>query len=133
MDTFENFSQNDYDRLKIFLISNFSLIFQPGDSPDIDESFEITTNSGKIIGNFGNTALSIIHQNSEIEYKKIIKQIQDIFPHSNKIQTKNSDSIIDEKITINYASISKKFYDHIMSCDECRNKFEHIWKHANFS
>ncbi|RDJ31374.1 MAG: hypothetical protein DWQ18_02755 [Crenarchaeota archaeon] len=133
MSTFENFSQENYDRLKIFLISNFSLIFQPGDSPGVDESFEITTNSGKVIGSYGNNVITMMHQNSETEHQKIIKQIQDEFPHSKKIQEKNSDSPVDEKATFDYASISKKFYDHIMSCDECRNKFEYIWKHAKFS
>lgn len=132
MDTFENFSQNEYDRLKIFLISNFSLIFQPGDSSDIEESFEITTNSGKIIGNYGKNILSIIHQNSETEHTKIIEQIQEKFPNSKKIQ-KQSDENVSEAVTTNYASISKKFYDHIISCDECKKKFEYILKHAGLS
>ena len=133
MDTFENFSQDNYDRLKIFLISNFSLTFQPGDSSDIEESFEITTNTGKIIGNYGKNTFSIIHQNSEIEHAKIIKQIQTEFPNSKKINLKQSEEFTDEKISTDYASVSKKFYDHLMSCDECRKKFEYILKHVNSS
>lgn len=132
MDAFENFSQESYDRLKIFLISNFSLIFQPGNSPDIDESFEITTNSGMVVGNYGNNILSIMHQNSETEYTKVIKQIQEKFPNSKKVQ-KQSDEIVDETIPTDIASISKRFYDHIISCDECRKKFEYILKHSGFS
>lgn len=131
MDAFQNFSQENYDRLKIFLISNFSMIFQPGDSPEIDESFEITTNSGKIFGKFGSNSLSMTHQNSESEYAKIIEKICVDSPNSKKTQIKNSNKYRDEKPTKDYLSDSKKLYDHILSCDACKKKFLTIQKHMN--
>ena len=109
------------------------MTFQPGNSPEIDESFEITTNSGKIIGNYGNNSLSIMHKNSELEYARIVEKIQKESPNSKKISLKNSTESDDKKHNVDYVLSSKKLYDHIMSCDACKKKFTTIWKHMDSS
>ncbi len=41
-----------------------------------------------------------------------------------------TDKMAQEQMIKEYASNSKKFYEHIESCDECRAKLAEIWGHT---
>jgi hypothetical protein len=135
MESFSDFSQEKYDKLKIFLISNFSLTFQPSQDPSIAESFEIVTKQGKITGHYyKNSSLEIVpSEHSHEEYNKILDKIKEIPNNSEKQEQKpattNTDFRAQEIALKEYANNSKKFYEHILSCEACRKKLAEIWKH----
>ncbi|MFB5598343.1 MAG: hypothetical protein ACE5RJ_04945 [Nitrosopumilaceae archaeon] len=134
MEPFSNFSQEKYDKLKIFLISNFSLTFQPSQDPSIVESFEITTKQGKIAGHYHkNSSLELIPSEQSLEeYNKIVDKIREM-PNPEKqeqqLEKTNTDFAAQEMMLKEYANNSKKFYEHILSCESCRKKLAEIWKH----
>lgn len=135
MESFSDFSQEKYDKLKIFLISNFSLTFQPNQDQSIVESFEIVTKQGKITGHYHkNSSLVLVpSEQSHEEYNKIVDKIKEMSINSKKQEQKpattNTDFTAQEMMLKEYANNSKKFYEHILSCEECRKKLAEIWKH----
>lgn len=47
-----------------------------------------------------------------------------------KIGMIDSDKSAQEHMVKEFASNSKKFYDHILNCDSCRSKLADIWLHT---
>lgn len=134
MESFGDFSQGKYDKLKIFLISNFSLTFQPHQDPSILESFEIITKKGNITGHYHkNSRLELVYsEDSTEEYNRITDKIKEMSGNSEKPEEKpasNTDFAAQEMMLKEYANNSKKFYEHILSCETCRRKLAEIWKH----
>jgi len=131
MQTFENFDQNKYDRLKIFLISNFNLVFNKSLDLDTVESFEITTADGKIAGDYQRNLKLVLHSHDEKSqsFSKIINKIKEIAGSDSTKTTISSDQSAQEALIMEYAKNSKKFYDHILGCEECRKKLAQIWGH----
>ena len=134
MELFGDFSQEQYDKLKIFLISNFNLTFQPHQNPSILESFEIITKKGNITGHYHkNSSLELVHSKDSLEeYNRIIDKIKEMSGNSEKPEEKpasNTDFAAQELMLQEYASNSKQFYEHILSCETCRRKLAEIWKH----
>lgn len=134
MELFGDFSQEKYDQLKIFLISNFSLTFQPSQDPSIVESFEIIARKGNIVGHYHkNSNLELVPSEESLEeYNRIVEKIKEMSDKSEKPEKKpetNTDFAAQELMLKEYASNSKKFYEHILSCETCRRKLAEIWKH----
>ncbi len=134
MASFGDFSQEKFDKLKIFLIGNFSLTFQPSQDQDIAESFEIVAKQGKIAGHYHkNSSLELVPSEESLEeYNRIVNKIKGMSENSQKPKTKpesNTDLTAQEMMLKEYANNSKKFYEHILNCDVCRRKLAEIWKH----
>ena len=134
MASFSDLSQEKYDKLKIFLISNFSLTFHPSQDPDTVEFFEIITKQGKIVGYYHkNSSLELLpSEESFEEYNRIVDKIKEMSGYTEKPALKpesNTDFKAQEMMLKEYAHNSKKFYEHILSCDLCRHKLAEIWKH----
>ena len=136
MESFSDFTQEKYDKLKIFLITNFNLTFQPSSDPDVVETFEIVAKQGKIGGHYHkNSSLELIpSENTEEECNKIVDKIKELSNNSEAIHEKKPEAIDTEKtaqemMIKEYANNSRKFYEHVLSCETCRRKLAEIWKH----
>ncbi len=136
MESFSDFTQEKYDKLKIFLITNFNLMFQPSSKADVVETFEIVIKHGKIIGHYHkNSNLELLpSENTDEEYNKIVGKIKELSNNSKVMQEKKPEAIDTEKtaqemMVKEYANNSRKFYEHILDCETCRRKLAEIWKH----
>jgi len=80
MESFSDFTKEKYDKLKIFLITNFNLTFQPSSDSDVVETFEIVVKQGKIGGHYHkNSSLELIpSENTEEECNKIVDKIKEL-------------------------------------------------------
>jgi len=136
MKSFDDFTQEKYDKLKIFLITNFNLTFQPSSNADIVETFEIVTKQGKIVGHYHkNSNLELLpSENADDACNKIVDKIKELSNNSKVMHEKKSEAIDTEKtaqemMVKEYANNSRKFYEHILNCETCRRKLAEIWKH----
>ncbi len=118
----ETFTSEQYDTLKIFLISNFNVFFLKSNKPDVEESFEITLSDGTIMGHFlKNNFLELRYSgNVTSAYEKIIEKI-----HQLNGNTENPTSH-----TINDFSDLDDLLNHISTCDSCKAKLLEILNHA---
>ena len=125
MPVIENFGKENYEQLKLFLITHFNIRFLEDSNPDIEEHFEITTPEGILSGSFlSNQSFGITCENStEHHFEKIMTKVKEIKPDSKPI-TKKFHPRMEE-----YFENSKLFFDHISNCSECKKKFSEIWNH----
>ena len=132
MVSFENITQERFDRFKIFLISNFNLTFQQSEKSSIVESFEISLNDGKLLGNYNSDlSLDISPSTDSLNFDEINAKINDFLKQEKEDTSEkpDSDSKAQSLMIKEYANNSKKFYEHILSCEVCRLKLAEIWKH----
>jgi len=136
MESFSDFTQEKYDKLKIFLIANFNMTFQPSSDPDVVETFEIIVKQGKIGGHYHkNFSLELLpSENADDECNKIVDEIKELSNNSEAIHEKKPEAIDTEKtaqemMIKEYANNSRKFYEHVLSCETCRRKLVEIWNH----
>ena len=115
-----NLSQEQYDKLKLFLISNFNIRFLHPEMSNVIESFEIIANDEKILGNFNDKQLlELIHTGtSQLSYKKLIDELKKI---NGTITNQNLDSFDNVDILL----------EHISNCDNCKSKLSDILNHIN--
>ena len=101
-----------YDKIKIFLISNYNVSFITG-AGSISESFEITS-SGVVLGNYFDDSLLTLN-------------------------LKSGDSALLDEISENITKLCgvkestdniRPILDHISECSDCRKKFSDILSHA---
>ncbi len=132
---FRNFVQENYDSLKIFLISKYNVRFLSGQNEETRELLEINDNDTIIAINFyKNDSIEIIsndeHNNA---YKTIIKKIQQIAPESIESNDNHSGDNVESRQNNDTHYIPPddlfKFFEHISTCDPCKEKFASMWKH----
>ena len=129
---FENITQENFDRFKIFLISNFNLTFQQSEKSSILESFEISLNDGKLLGNYNSDlSLDLNPSTNSLNFDEITEKINGFLKQEkdDTPEKPDSDSQAQSLMIKEYANNSKKFYEHILSCEVCRLKLAEIWKH----
>jgi len=125
MPVIEEFGKENYDKLKIFLISHFNIRFLEDSNPQIEESFEITTPEGVLSGSFlSNNSFGIaFDENTKQHFDKIMSKIKEIKPDFKIITKKPRHDF--EAFYINL----KLIFDHLANCSECKKKFYDIWNH----
>ena len=126
---FENFRQEDFDKLKVFLISKFNIVFLNHPDSNVREVFEITTSKGNLSGKFydNNTLEISFSSNTLPTYESIssfIKNLNDQITNSNEPDSPYLK-------THDFAADSKLFFEHLSQCDSCKKKFLEIWNHSN--
>lgn len=129
MEKISNFNEEDFDKLKIFLVTNFNIQFFNDSNPAIKESFEITTNDGTIIGHFfseGGLELTF-DEKSKHHYEIIYSFIKKLNKQDIDNQTSKPNLSLD--VFNDFLSTSRIFFDHISECDICKTKFSEILKH----
>ena len=113
---FSNVTQEQYDKIKIFLISNYNVTFLSGNLPAV-ESFEIAS-SGLIMGNYFDdfTMTLELKSGKSSLLEDIVEKIKNLYGLSARPELSESDEV---------QSILK----HIMQCNVCQSKFSEIVSH----
>ncbi len=129
MEMINDFNEEDFAKLKIFLVTNFNIQFFNEPNTAIKESFEITTNDGTIIGHFFSEGVLELtfDEKSKHHYEIIYSFIKKL----NKQDIDNQPSEYDLSLEVfnDFLSNSRIFFDHISKCDICKTKFSEILKH----
>lgn len=122
MPSVESITQEQYDKLKTFLISNFNVRFLQSNKPHVAEFFEITTETGKLLGSFlKNNSLEI---NSSGNIQNVYNAIL------NKIKQLNGQHDESCHKMDNFPNDFKSFILHVTECSECKTKLLEILQHA---
>ena len=127
MSKINNFTPEDFDKLKIFLITNYNIQFFTDPDSSIVESFEINTNEGKLVGHFysENILELIASDQSQTHYEKILSYIK-------KLTKDSIETIVPDTPHVefnNFLSNSQIFFDHVLKCTICKGKFLEILNH----
>ena len=86
----------------------------------------------RIRGYMSHLVTNSLYYPSEDNLNKIIDKIKEMSNseiQEQKPTTTNTDFAAQEMMLKEYANNSKKFYEHILSCEACRKKLAEIWKH----
>lgn len=129
MTIFHNFTQENYNSLKLFLISKYNIRFLPGEKENTHEHLEVKDNTTTAdITFYKDDKLEIVCSNEESQiYKEIIEKIHQISPNSSNSrehEEKNSNSH-DESF-----DAVMKLFQHISECNICKEKLRMIFEHA---
>lgn len=118
----ESLTQEQYDKLKIFLISNFNVRFLQSNKPDVVEFFEITTETGNLLGYFLKNNSLKINSTGDIQnvYDDVLKEIKQLNDQQDESYHK-----VD-----NFPNDFKSFILHVAECSECKTKLLEILQHA---
>lgn len=109
--------QEEYDKIKIFLISNFNITFVPGKTSSVIESFEV--DKGKAVGNYhDNSSLTLESESDSSFLDDLIQKITKL----SGIEAESVSKTIDDVAPI---------LEHIQKCDTCKSKFSEILSHTN--
>ena len=109
--------QEEYDKIKIFLISNFNITFVPGKTSNIVESFEV--DKGKVVGNYhDNSSLSLESESDSGFLDELVQKITEL----SGIEAESVTQTVDDVAPI---------LEHIQNCDICKAKFSEILSHTN--
>lgn len=124
MTIFHNFTQENYNSLKLFLISKYHIRLLPGEKENTQEHLEVKNNDTVVgVTFYKDDSLEILPNNEESTiYKEIVRKIQQISPTSDGKDQNNDFSNRD------FDDIVKLFL-HMSECNSCKEKFEDIWNH----
>ena len=114
---FRAVSPETYDKIKIFLISNFNIAFVHGETPDIVESFEVE--GGRAVGKYYTDESLFVASKSDTAF------LDDL---SNKIT--ELPGVVIESVDETECDIGP-ILDHLQNCDRCRSKLSEIISHID--
>lgn len=126
MDKVKKFDQNMYDSFKIFLITNFNIEFHKSNDLKISESINIKTKDSVIKCDYTiDQTLEINSPSVNDSYKKIIDYLKEKHEIISELNLNLNDDIN------NFVFNMLNFFEHIMKCDECKDKTQKILHHMN--
>lgn len=115
-----------YDSFKIFLITNFNIEFHKSNDLKISESINIKTKDNVIKCDYTiDQTLEINSPSVNDSYKKII----DYLKEKHEIISESNLNLNDD--INNFVFNMLNFFEHIMKCDECKDKTQKILHHMN--
>ena len=121
---FHNVDENTYNRIKIFLISNYNIRFLTSSNPNLDEVFEITFPefvSGEYDKDFSLCLKS--KSDDSLFFDTLSGKIQALCGNI------SVNEIRDDNTTIETSDKMTSILEHILECDLCKEKFSEILSH----
>ncbi|NIP61886.1 MAG: hypothetical protein GWN01_02145 [Nitrosopumilaceae archaeon] len=129
MAQFHEFSNENYNSLKLFLVSKYNIRFLPG-RENTHERLEIKDDD-TVIGMtfYKDDTLEVISSNEENPvYREIIGKIK----QSSQKKSSGAENKKNESYNQNYDDMLNLFL-HISECDSCKEKFRIIFEHFKTS